>query len=319
MRPKPLNAMRHDEPLDGQSRRSFLKRLAAAGGAMLFAGETSAPATAAPWTEQIGVQLYTLRDRMKKDFEGTLEQVAAMGYKEVEFADYYGRTPEQVRSLLDRLGLSSPSAHISVDKLREDLEGQIASAKTIGHRFLTVPALMEAFQGKMTPELWKQYAAEFNRIGEALKKAGLQFAYHNHHFEFVPAGSDRTGFDVLVQETDPALVSFELDLMWAAVAGQDPVVLFERYPGRFVMWHVKDIEGIAEAQAAAARPGMEGFRAIVERIRAVGEGDIDFARIFAQAEESGLRHFFVENDAPKDSVTTVQTSYTNLKRLLARR
>jgi sugar phosphate isomerase/epimerase len=103
------------------------------------------------------------------------------------------------------------------------------------------------------------------------------------------------------------------------VAGQDPVALFERYPGRFTMWHVKDVAGVAEVQAAAARPGMEGFQLIMERIRAVGEGEIDFARIFAQAEKSGLRHFFVENDAPKDALVDIQTSHTNLSRLLAGR
>jgi len=311
-----MNTMGHDTPVE-TNRRSFLKSMATAGGMLLVAGGMPTLGAAASWTRPIGVQLYTLRDRMEEDVEGTLQQVADMGYEEVEFAGYYDHTPQQIRTLLDRYNLSAPSAHVSLDLLRNDLDGQIASARTIGHEYLTVPMLMDAFQGEMTPAQWEQTAGEFNQIGEALRNAGLQFAYHNHHFEFAPAGSDRTGFDVLVQETDPALVSFELDLMWVVVAGHNPVSLIQQYPGRFVMWHVKDIEGIDDAQAAAnSAAGMDGFRAIMQRIRAVGEGDIDFSRIFAQADESGLRHIFVENDAPREPISNIQTSYANLTQLM---
>jgi sugar phosphate isomerase/epimerase len=313
-----MTTLQQDSPFDEHGRRSFLKRLALTGSAMLLTGGLPARGGAAPQARPIGLQLYTLRDRMKEDFEGTLQQVAAMGYDEVEFAGYFDHAPEQVRALLDRLGLSAPSAHVGLEQLREDLDGQIAKAKTVGHRFLTIPALREGFRGKIAPEQWAEYAAEFNEIGKALRKADLQLAYHNHHFEFVSAGSDRTGFDVLVEETDPALVSFELDLMWVLVAGRDPVRLIERYPGRFVMWHVKDLEGIAQAQAdAQPGAGMKGIRPVFRRIRAVGEGDIDFARIFERAEESGLRHFFVEHDAPEDPRANVRVSYANLERLLA--
>ncbi len=306
--------MTHRPPLDGPGRRAFLKRLAAATGTLLIGRQ--ALASDAPQTDRrIGVQLYTLRDRMQEDFEGTLERVAALGYREVEFAGYYDRSPDQVRAILDRLGLAAPSAHVSLDLLRDDLEGQIASAQTIGHRYLTVPVLMDGFRGTMTPASWTQYAAEFNRIGEALRNAGLRFAYHNHAFEFVPAGEDRTGFDVLLQETDPELVAFELDLMWAVVGGQQPLDLIRRYPGRFEMWHVKDIRDVAGAREANGK-GMAGMRDIMQRITAVGEGEIDFAAIFAREQESGLRHFFVENDAPADPIANIETSFRNLSALL---
>ena len=304
-------------------RRHFLKSVAGLGGACLAAGLTTDSALGAARrfaaldaTDHIGVQLYTVRDLMQQDFEGTLEKVAEIGYKEVEFAGYYDRTPEQVRQLLDRLGLKSPSSHVGIDLLRSDLDGQIESALTIGHKFLTIPALMEAFAGQMSPEKWHEYAKEFNTIGEAVKKKGLTLAYHNHHFEFVPAGEGKTGLDVLVSETDPELVSFELDLMWTTVAGVDPVALFDKYPGRFVMWHVKDLKEI-EASQAAAKEGMAGFRTIMEHISPVGEGEIDFARIFAKAGQSGLLHYIVENDAPKDALADITASYTNLARMLA--
>ena len=296
------------------NRRTFLKRMAVASGAMVM-GRHAFASTRTSAANDIGVQLYTLRDRMQEDFEGTLEQVAAIGYKEVEFAGYYDRTPEDVRALLDRLGLSAPSAHVGLDLLRNDLDGQIASAQTIGHRYLTVPALMEGFRGEMTPESWAEYAAEFNRIGEALKEADLRFAYHNHAFEFVPAGDDRTGFDVLVQETDPALVAFELDLMWAVLGGHMPVDLIQTYPGRFEMWHVKDVRDVAGAREASGQ-GMAGMQGVMERIAAVGEGEIDFAPIFELREESGLQHFFVENDAPEDPIANIETSFHNLSELL---
>lgn len=304
-------------------RRHFLKSVAGLGGACLAAGWTSGTALGAARrfaaldaTDHIGVQLYTVRDLMQQDFEGTLEKVAGIGYKEVEFAGYYDRTPEQVRQLIDRLGLTSPSTHVGVELLRADLDKQIDSALTIGHKYLTVPALMEAFSGQMTPDKWHAYAKEFNTFGEAAKKKGLGFAYHNHHFEFVPAGEGKTGLDVLLSETDPELVSFELDLMWTTVAGVDPVALFEKYPGRFVMWHVKDLKEVKASQEAA-KEGMAGFRSVMERIAPVGEGEIDFARIFAKAGQSGLQHYIVENDAPKDGLVDITTSYGNLSRMLA--
>ncbi|HEX4685120.1 MAG TPA: sugar phosphate isomerase/epimerase, partial [Gemmatimonadaceae bacterium] len=171
-------------------------------------------------------------------------------------------------------------------------------------------------------DYWQRTAAEFNRIAKLLKADGIDFAYHNHSFEFVPIAGGRTGYDVLLAETDPALVKFELDLLWATFGGQDPVAMFRKSPGRFAMWHVKDLRGVQAARAAAAAVGgtpIQQMSAAMPRVVAVGTGDIDFRRIFAEASTAGLRHFFVENDAAPNtpsSLADIETSYRNLKQTL---
>jgi sugar phosphate isomerase/epimerase len=311
--------------------------MAAAGGALAFTGcgegEAPAPATvadsagaaAAPLANRaVGVQLYSVRDQMAKDFTATLERVASIGYREVEFAGYFDNTPEQVRALLDRLGLTSPSTHVGLADLNRDLPGAIRSAKTVGQRYITIPAVDEAFAGgTLDLAFWQAKAADFNRIGTAVKAEGLQLAYHNHSFEFVPLAGGKTGWDVLLEETDPETVKFELDLLWATFAGQDPVAMFQRHPGRYPLWHVKDIKGLAEGKAAVpANPTtMQVIEAAAPRLAAVGTGDIDFRRIFAAAETAGMTHFFVENDNAAangaDSLADIETSYRNLSTLLA--
>jgi sugar phosphate isomerase/epimerase len=328
-----------DRTTDQQDRRSFLKAIGASGAAFAglacAAGSTAAGGTASATSaraasgtpsglaDRIGVQLYSVRDRLEKDFVGTLEGVAKIGFKEVEFAGYYNRSPEDVRSLLDRLGLRAPSSHIMLDAISKDLPGQIKAAKTIGHEFITVPALIPALVGKVQPDFWSKTAAEFNRVGKALSAEGIGFAYHNHSFEFDKLPDGRTGYDVLLAETDPAAVKFELDLLWATLAGQDPVAMFQKHPGRYVMWHVKDVKGVDAARTVATSAEgstMQKLQKIGTSLAAVGTGDIDFRRIFAAAGTSGMRHFFVENDsAPQtpSSLADIETSYTNLRRLLA--
>ena len=319
-----------------QDRRSFLKTIGASGAAFAAlgcasGGTASTPAAAAGSAagvpsrlgDRIGVQLYSVRDRLEKDFAGTLEGVARIGFKEVEFAGYYNRSPEEVRSLLDRLGLRAPSSHIMLDAITKDLAGQVKAAKTIGHEYITVPALIQPLMGKVTPDFWGKTAAEFKRVGKELKAEGIGFAYHNHSFEFEKLPDGRTGYDVLLAETDPAVVQFELDLLWATVAGQDPVAMFQKHPGRYVMWHVKDVKGVDAARTLA----MSGEGSTIQRLTklgtslaAVGTGDIDFRRIFAAASTSGMRHFFVENDAAPQtpsSLADIETSYRNLKQMLA--
>jgi sugar phosphate isomerase/epimerase len=295
-------------------RRVFLKNLAGLGlGGIALAGCARAAGAAAaspagamaalrPTPDRIGVQLYTVRDLLQQDFEGTLEQVAEVGYRQVEFAGYYGRTPEQVRALLDRLGLRAPSTHIGANAVRQDLPAQIRTAKTIGHEYITLPSF-PIDRDNADVAAWRQVAAEFNRMAETIRREDLRFAYHNHAWEFQRLADGRTGFDVLLADTDPALVDFELDLYWVVHAGHDPIQLFQQHPGRFTMWHVKDMR---EPQ---------GAREMVP----VGQGSIDFPRIFAHAEQSGLRHFFVEHDNAANTVgslPSIQASYQYLQRLL---
>ena len=332
--------MTPDRFSERQDRRTFLKAVGASGAAFAAVAcasaataSSGAPSTAARSASagvpsglggRIGVQLYSVRDRLEKDFVGTLEGVAKIGFKEVEFAGYYNHSPEDVRSLLDRLGLRSPSSHIMLDAIAKDIPGQVKSAKTIGHEYITVPALIPPLMGKVAPDFWSKTAAEFNRVAKALKAEGLGFAYHNHNFEFEKLPDGRTGYDVLLTETDPALVQFELDLLWATIAGQDPVAMFAKNPGRFVMWHVKDVKGVdaAHTLAMSTTEGspMQRLQKLAGSLAAVGTGDIDFRRIFAAAGTSGMRHFFVENDsAPQtaSSLADIETSYKNLRQMLA--
>jgi sugar phosphate isomerase/epimerase len=293
------------------NRRTFLAELAAAGatGTLLAAcAHASSAAGAAggsvkPSADRIGVQLYTVRDLLQQDFEGTITKVAQLGYKQLEFAGYYDRTPQQVRALLDKLGVASPSTHIGVNLLRQDAAAQIASAKTIGQAYITVPSYPYGRDGGL--DAYKTAAAEFNKWAAMCRDAGIRLAYHNHDAELRPINGGTYGLDVLMHETDPSLVDFELDLYWAVHAGADPLALFDKYPGRFAMWHVKDM---VDPQGTKA-------------MTAVGQGTIDFPKIFAQASKSGMRYFFVEHDSaaqyPGGSLASLQTSVTNLKRMLS--
>jgi sugar phosphate isomerase/epimerase len=288
------------------NRRTFLFELAAIGlGTSVLSGCASANSreTASSGPIQIGLQLYTVRDLLSKDFEGTLERVAQIGYTKMEFAGYYGRTPEQVRAILDRLKLVSPSTHIGPQLMRQDAAAQISSAKVIGQEYITIPSYNFPRTGGI--DVWKQGAAEFNKWGAMCRDAGIRLAYHNHSAEFATVEGGPTGYDVLMRESDPRLVDFELDLYWAAFADQDPLTLFAKFPGRFPMWHVKDMQI------------SQGTKSMVS----VGQGTLDFKSIFSRARESGMRHFFVEHDnaasVPGGPLVSIQTSYTNLRQLLS--
>jgi sugar phosphate isomerase/epimerase len=299
----------HDETKE-LNRRTFLFQLAAmtAGGSLLAscarAGvgtSTAAAATrGATSPNMIGLQLYTVRDQLQTDFEGTLAKVAQIGYKNMEFAGYYNRTPEQVRATLDKLGLVSTSSHIGAPLLRQDAAGQIKAAKTIGQDYITLPSY--SFGKDLAG--WRKGVAEFNQWGAMCRDAGLKLAYHNHNFEFAPLDGT-TGYDILQNEVDPKLVDFELDLYWANFAGQDPLTLFAKHPGRFTMWHVKDMVVTDD------KKGMSP----------VGKGTLDFKSYFAHAQQSGLKHFFVEHDSaaqyPGGSLASIEASYQYLHQLLA--
>jgi len=298
----------HDERRE-LSRRSFLFELAAltASGSLLAScasAGTSASASpsrsAATSPNMIGLQLYTVRDQLQTDFDGTLAKIAQIGYKNMEFAGYYNRTPEQVRATLDRLQLVSTSSHIGAPLLRQDAAAQIKSAKTIGQDYITIPS----YQFGKDLAGWRKGVAEFNQWGAMCRDAGLKLAYHNHNFEFAPL-EGTTGYEILQNEVDPKLVDFELDLYWARFADQDPLALFAKHPGRFAMWHVKDMVVTDD------KKGMSP----------VGKGTIDFKAYFANAQQSGLKHFFVEHDSaaqyPGGSLASVQASYQYLHQLLA--
>jgi len=281
------------------TRRAFLGQVAA--GTLISAGVGTVVGEAAKADhkiERLGLQLYTVRNQMGKDFEGTLAKVAEAGYREVEFAGYFDRTPKDVRAILDRHKLTAPSAHADYASVETKLPQLLETSHAIGHRFLVNPWIDEEMRKQ--PDVWKRVAATFNKAGEACKNAGVQFAYHNHHFEFVPVNGVMP-FEQLLKECDANLVKMELDLCWITVAGQDPLEYFQRYPGRFPLVHVKGLKKIPEGQAPVP------FDKAIPNITDVGTDDlIDWKRIFAKADQAGIRHYFVEHDeapSPFDSIS----------------
>jgi sugar phosphate isomerase/epimerase len=244
--------------------------------------------------EKIGIQLYTVRDKMKADFEGTLAKIAEIGYKEVEFAGYFDHSPADVKAILDRHGLTAPSTHVG-DISPDAWKASLDAAHTIGHEYIVVPWI--PVERRKTLDMWKQVAASFNHAAQAAHDAGLQFAYHNHDFEF-PKIDGQVPYDVLLQTTDPKLVQLEIDLYWITKAGQDPLSYFARWPGRVPLVHVKDSAGAPE-----------------HKMTDVGQGTIDWKRIFAKREQAGIKHFFVEYDQPPQPFDDIAVSYKYLSQL----
>jgi len=259
--------------------------------------------------EKIGVQLYTVRDQMKADLEGTLAKVAAIGYKEVEFAGYFGRTPQEIRSQLQKNGLRSPSFHIDYDQITaEKLPAHIESAKIIGQHYIVNPWVPEEL--RKTQDDWKRIGHNFNRAGDECQRAGLQFAYHNHWFEFLPING-KAPYLTLLEEADHELVKMELDLCWITVGGGDPFDYFTRYPGRFPLVHVKDVKKIPPVSQA----GSQDFGSSMKEMTEVGSGVIDFKKIFADSERAGIKHYIVEHDHPEKPFESIRISYEYLNKL----
>lgn len=345
------------------NRRGFIERAAGVAAGVVAAGAgigaratrpdaAVAAAPVAPTPARIGLQLYTVRERVDVDILKTIEDVNGVGYKFVEFAGYGKVTPAQVRAKLDALKMKAPSTHISLDALRKTFDQQAGTAEIVGHEYVTIPSFGGQNDMPLTADEWKRAADEFNAIGAKLKARKMRLGFHSHRDEFMPAGAGKTGMDILIANTDPDLVVFEIDLGWARVAGQDPAAWFRKYPGRFRMWHVKDILALKAAQdrqqdtfkelvakAGQARtppapppPAPDGARAggggrgnaappaITGGPVPIGAGEIDFAPIVKEWKVSGLEYFFVEQDSgptwPGGSLAAITTSYRNLANIL---
>lgn len=287
------------------NRRDFLRQSSgAAGGALLgamvlpnatelWANAAASRVTSAESLQKIGVQLYTVRERMKTNVDQTLEQVAKIGYKEVEFAGYHGRSAKDIRAILDANGLTSPSAHsAAMPAIRNRFAQVIDEAATIGHRYVICASIPRQ---EMTADGYRKVADEFNRAGEQAAKAGIKVGFHNHSDDLSPLG-DTTGFDILLSECDPRVTSMQMDIFWLIKGGQDPLAYFAKYPGRFYSVHVKDM---------AANGSMVD----------VGAGQIPFGRYFAQSKQAGIQHYFVEHDDPTDPMASLAIGYRHLAAL----
>lgn len=242
---------------------------------------------------QVGLQLYTVRTLLEREFEGTLAKIAAVGYRQVEFAGLYGSSLRETAGILKRCGLSASSGHVSYEKLDRELAVALREANELGQEFIVCPFVDEGY--RRTLDDWKRVCQRFNDFGEQARRAGLTFAYHNHDFEFSPIGGS-VPYDVMLVETDPALVKCEMDLYWITRAKRDPVAYFQKYPKRFPLVHLKDM----------ARDGA---------ITDVGKGTIDFRRILGHAALAGIAHCFVEHDSPASPMRSIETSLRFVQQL----
>jgi sugar phosphate isomerase/epimerase len=237
-----------------------------------------------------GIQLYTIRSEMQKDVPGSLKKMADVGYKEVEFAGYFGHSPAEIRKMVADLGLTAPSSHIQGVTFIDDPQQTIDAALAAGHQWLVLPWVKPEL--RTTIDQWKTIADICNKFAVHCQAAGLRFGYHNHDFEFAPIGGVLP-YDVLMQSTDPALVQFELDMYWAKRGGQDLASLMAKHRGRMVMVHVKD---------------MLPNGAMTD----VGLGDIPFAQLLAAPAATPIEHYFVEND---DTTTPFESAAISCKAL----
>lgn len=279
------------------NRRIFFRTMSYGIGAAFLLKNLSFPVqTSGKTLSKIGLQLYTVRKDLEQDFEGTLRKVAAIGFNEVEFAGYFGQKPEEVKKLLKELKLAAPSAHFSSVVGRDELSKAIEAAKIIGHKYLVFAYLRE--EERRSLDDYKKLIEKLNKAGEECRKAGLQFAYHNHDFEFIKMDG-QIPYDLILAETDKDLVKMEMDLYWITKAGYDPLSYFEKHPGRFPLVHVKDMDATPK-----------------KFFTEVGRGVIDFKKIFSNAEKAGIKHYFIEQDETlAESLESVKTSFNYLKKL----
>lgn len=292
------------------TRREFVRSAA-----LLSAGVLMSPALLAAPNKYIGLQLYTVREAMQQDPAGTLAKVAALGYNSVEGATYtgtqkfYGMTPTEFAKVLKQNGLVMASSHYMLGEQLmngQPIQGTILhgwdkavdDAAAVGAKYMVCAYLMDGERG--TLDHYKQTADYLNKAGERTKKAGIQLCYHNHDFEFV-AQDGKLPYDVLLNQTDKNLLKMELDLYWATKAGHDPIELFKAHPGRFPLWHVKDMDKTEKKDFTE-----------------VGNGSIDFKKIFAQRQLAGLQYFYVEQDrTPGSPFDSIKQSINYIKRELA--
>jgi len=268
-------------------------------------------ALAGPMGLPSGIQLYTVGKPLAEDPAGTLKQLRAIGYTEVETAGLGKIAAKDFRAMLDGAGLKCPSAHLQFGG--SDEEAQFADANTLGAHYAVSsilrtldPEFMKAAKAAMAsggpmpkpPKMgplgmdgFKKTAERMNEAGRKAKAAGLQYAYHNHNFEFEKMPDGSPGYDILVKETDPALVKFEIDCGWMTVAGGNPVEYFRKYPGRFRMLHIKDFKPVAKPTTDLMGDGRPTGTDL-------GKGFIDYKPIFAAGKAAGIEHIFAEQEAP---------------------
>lgn len=325
--------------MDRLSRRQAVGVLAAMIGAAQLPGAAEARTSRTPLAGRLGIQLYMLAKEADHDLAGTLRQVRDIGYREVEVASFHGLNAQQLRAELDKAGLACTSVHTAFEPFMRgapnlmDVPGAIASFQALGAKNAVVaiyPFLKTLFKRpdagtllsnpekaaaavaevgqKMTADDWLAFARDLNEKGALLNKAGIRIGYHNHNVEFVTLANGQTAFDLLIANTDPALVDFELDIGWAASAGHDPVALIKRYERRITQLHLKDV-------AAGTASTSLGIHSVD-----VGQGVIDWKHLLALLRRSHVQHLYVEQEPPFTAppIEAARTAYQFLAPRLAK-
>jgi sugar phosphate isomerase/epimerase len=286
------------------TRRQFLQTSAAVSACALM---TTHPVLGSPLGLPLGLELYSVREMLPKDYAGTLKKVAALGYREVEAAGYFGHSAADVKAAMASAGLRCVSAHYSSDLLSKTLDEIIAFHKVLGAEYILCsypghknpPA--KGAEHNFTLEDWKWNTEQFNRWGAKVKAAGFRFGYHNHTPEFVVVDGV-TPYDELMKLTDPALVTFEMDCGWVTVGGGNPVAYLHKYSNRISMLHVKDFKKSAQPFSPSAPPVPTEL----------GRGTIDYRPIFAAAKKGAIKHCFVEQegfDVPWEESLRIDADY----------
>jgi sugar phosphate isomerase/epimerase len=256
----------------------------------------AAPTAARRKLASVGLITGTIRKSLQEDREGTLKKVAAIGYRELEFGGTFDLPAKECRKMLDGLGLKALAAGNAMKSLQASLDGMLETAQVLGQKYIVCYWPWTDSKSERTLDDWKALGAALNQIGKRVKSAGLTFAYHNHDIEFRPV-AETIPYDVVIEHSDPALVTFQMDLYWVTKGGQNPVTYLERYPGRFSLFHVKDMAKDSDAMVCA------------------GEGRVDFPAVFARAARAGVKHFIVEHDRPADPMACITQSYRYLSGL----
>lgn len=246
---------------------------------------------AADFRDHLGLQLYSLRAQTKESTTGALDIAQSYGIKEVEIAGTGDLSPEKFAEELQKRGLVPVSGHFGYNLFEKDAAAVIRDAKTLGLKYVNVPYPPVGKDKMFDEALAKKTAAKFNEWGQLCKDAGMRFGYHPHGLEFRPTANGETVFDILMRETKPDLVSFQMDVYWVHYAGQDPVKLLEKYPGRWVTMHIKDmLKDLATGVHTGGTPPTAKVT--------VGLGQIDYKRILAAGQKAGIKHYFLEDETP---------------------
>ena len=288
------------------SRSEFLR---AAGAGIASLALTNRRAEANPLGLPIGIQPYTVRNDLQADFAGTLRKVVAMGYQQIEvsggeeYGDFFGRKAPEVKKILDDVGLRAPSCHFGAPKDDAGWARNLEDAHTLGLEYVLSTTRREWHSSL---DGWKRTGEFFNHLAEQARAAGFGFAYHNHNFEY-QVFDGVVGYDQLLASTDKNLVKMEMDCFWTVFAGKDPVDYMQRFPGRIVMLHIKDLK-----KGFPPTTGHFNGNPFTE----VGTGVIDWARIFRAAGKSGVKHYYVEQDNwDRPSLESARMSIDYLKNL----